>query len=62
MVVLGSTFIATIEPENLKTIQATEHKKWSLGKRRKVAFRPLLGVGGCTPRQWNARMPMLTAR
>ncbi len=42
---LGRTMYITIEPENLKTIQAVEFKKWGLGKRRKVGFRPLLGDG-----------------
>jgi len=35
----------TIEPANLKVMQALEHRKWGLGGRRKVAFRPLLGDG-----------------
>ena len=35
----------TIEPENLKSIQAIDFKKWGLGTRRKVAFEPLLGHG-----------------
>lgn len=42
---LGRRIIMTLEPENLKTIQAVEFKKWSLGTRRKVAFHPLLGAG-----------------
>ena len=45
MVALGRRFIITTEPENLKTIQATSFKSWSLGSRRKTAFRPLLGDG-----------------
>lgn len=44
-VALGRRMYITIEPENLKTIQATEFKKWGLGKRRKIGFRPLLGDG-----------------
>ena len=44
-VALGRRIYMTIEPENLKTIQAIDFKKWSLGKRRKVGFRPLLGDG-----------------
>ena len=43
--VLGRKTIITIEPANLKVIQALEHKKWGLGARRKGAFRPLLGDG-----------------
>ena len=42
---LGNKVTMTIEPENLKMIQAVDFKKWSLGTRRKVAFKPLLGVG-----------------
>ncbi|KAF2215909.1 hypothetical protein CERZMDRAFT_109751 [Cercospora zeae-maydis SCOH1-5] len=42
---LGRRIHTTIEPENLKVIQAIDHKKWSLGTRRKVGFRPLLGDG-----------------
>jgi hypothetical protein len=45
LVVLGRHLHQTIEPENLKTIQAIDFKKWSLGDRRKVAFHPLLGEG-----------------
>ncbi|KAK3115953.1 hypothetical protein LTR53_004180 [Teratosphaeriaceae sp. CCFEE 6253] len=42
---LGNKVTLTTEPENLKVIQAVDFKKWSLGKRRETAFRPLLGVG-----------------
>ncbi|KAI5359317.1 putative cytochrome P450 [Septoria linicola] len=42
---LGRHMHVTTESENLKTIQAIDHKKWSLGKRRKTGFRPLLGDG-----------------
>jgi hypothetical protein len=45
LVALGRTVHITTEPENLKMIQAVDHKNWSLGKRRKVGFRPLLGDG-----------------
>lgn len=45
VVALGRKIYTTIEPENLKTIQAVDFKKWGLGERRKVAFRPLLGSG-----------------
>ncbi|GAB7349248.1 hypothetical protein MBLNU459_g8405t2 [Dothideomycetes sp. NU459] len=34
-----------MEPENLKTVMALDFKKWGLGKRRIVCFRPLLGQG-----------------
>lgn len=43
--VLGRTIIMTLEPQNLKVIQALDHKKWGLGERRKTAFKPLLGDG-----------------
>ena len=42
---LGRHVHFTLEPENLKVIQAIEHKKWQLGTRRKSGFRPLLGLG-----------------
>ncbi|KAK0347076.1 hypothetical protein LTR91_012940 [Friedmanniomyces endolithicus] len=42
---LGRHVISTIEPENLKTIQAVDFKKWTLGSRRISAFRPFLGLG-----------------
>lgn len=45
MVVLGRHIHFTIEPENLKHIQAIDFKKWSLGIRRKQGFRQLLGDG-----------------
>ena len=45
IVMLGTQAIVTIEPENLKVIQAIDFKKWSLGQRRKTSFRPLLGIG-----------------
>jgi hypothetical protein len=35
----------TLEPQNLKVIQALDHKKWGLGQRRVTAFKPLLGNG-----------------
>lgn len=43
--ILGRRTIMTLEPQNLKVIQALDHKKWGLGKRRKTAFKPLLGDG-----------------
>ena len=45
LVLLGKQVTITLEPENLKVIQAVEFKKWSLGSRRISAFRPLLGIG-----------------
>lgn len=44
-VVFGRVVHNTREPENLKTIQAIDHKKWGLGSRRKNGFLPLLGTG-----------------
>lgn len=44
---LGTRFINTAEPENLKAIMATDFKKWGLGWQRKKVFRPLLGEGRC---------------
>ena len=43
--VLFTELMQTLEPENLKTIMALDFNKWSLGKRRKDAFVPLLGHG-----------------
>nr|OQO30734.1 hypothetical protein B0A51_01858 [Rachicladosporium sp. CCFEE 5018] len=45
VVVLGRHIIITTEPENLKTIQAVDFKKWSIGRRRMEGFRPLFGLG-----------------
>ena len=42
---MGRNFITTIEPENLKTIQALNFREWGLGKRRIVDFGPFLGRG-----------------
>ena len=42
---LGLHVHFTMEPENLKTMQAVDFKKWGLPGRRKFAFRPLLGLG-----------------
>lgn len=45
--VLGRSTIMTLEPQNLKVIQALDHKKWGLGRRRKTAFKSFLGDGEC---------------
>ena len=42
---VGTKFLFTTEPENLKTIQALDFKNWSLGARRKWAFTKFLGSG-----------------
>lgn len=42
---LNRVFISTIEPENLKTIMASNFKDWNLTDTRKRAFVPLFGEG-----------------
>jgi len=42
---MGAKVIATVEPENLKTILALKFKEFGLGERRKTAITPLLGHG-----------------
>ncbi|KAF2726017.1 putative P450 monooxygenase [Polychaeton citri CBS 116435] len=61
MVVLGRKIFMTTEPENLKTIQAVDFKKWGFGRRRKLGFRPLLGEGIFTTegKQWQHSRDML---
>ncbi|CZT21029.1 related to n-alkane-inducible cytochrome P450 [Ramularia collo-cygni] len=44
-VTLGVHMFRTIEPENLKTIQAIDHAKWGLPANRKAAIAPLFGKG-----------------
>lgn len=58
---LGRTFILTVEPENLKTIQALNFKHWSLGTRRKRNFKPFLGTGIFTTdgAEWHHSREML---
>jgi hypothetical protein len=41
---MGKTFYNTIEPENIKTILATDFKKFGIGERQ-LAYGPLLGKG-----------------
>jgi len=43
--VLGKTFVSTIEPENLKSVLATDFKNWRVGNERKKFLGPLLGEG-----------------
>nr|POF07699.1 cytochrome p450 52a12 [Quercus suber] len=45
MVLNGTHFWVTMEPENLKAIQATDFKKWGFPKRRKISLTKLLGDG-----------------
>ena len=42
---MGSDAIITIEPENLKTVQALDFKKWKLPTARDWGMMPLLGPG-----------------
>ena len=42
---MGMYAISTIEPENLKTLQSLDFKKWSLGTRRIRYFTDFLGPG-----------------
>lgn len=42
---LGKQITTTIEPENIKTMQALDFKKWALPTGRIRFFTPLLGVG-----------------
>lgn len=42
---LGLPFYFTTEPENIKTILATDFKSYSVGEERKKALRPILGDG-----------------
>ena len=43
--ILTRTLIATIEPENLKCVLASEFHNYSLSDGRKVFLRPFLGEG-----------------
>lgn len=45
MPMFTSTVVATIEPENIKTILATSFKDFGLGKARQANFGALLGTG-----------------
>ena len=42
---MGTKVIATVEPENLKTILSIKFKEFGLGERRRTALVPLLGYG-----------------
>lgn len=42
---MGINVIATVEPENLKTILSLKFKEFGLGERRRTALVPLLGHG-----------------
>jgi len=42
---LGDPIIMTAEPENIKTILATQFKDFELAPRRKMAFQPVFGHG-----------------
>ena len=43
--ILTRRFVATIEPENLKCVLASDFRNYSLSKERKKLLRPLLGDG-----------------
>ncbi|RYO94789.1 hypothetical protein DL764_007767 [Monosporascus ibericus] len=40
-----STIVFTIDPQNLKTMLATDFHKWELGPRRRKLLSPLVGMG-----------------
>ncbi|KAL2059151.1 hypothetical protein ABVK25_000443 [Lepraria finkii] len=42
---LGKTFVSTIEPENIKSVLATDFKSWGLGEEREKVMVPFLGEG-----------------
>lgn len=42
---LGTTLVATTEPENLKSVLASDFRSYSLGDDRKKMLRPLFGEG-----------------
>jgi cytochrome P450 len=67
---MGNTFainvsmirvVATIEPENLKHMQALDFKNWSIGSMRKKLFTPFLGTGIFTTdgQKWQHSREML---
>ena len=43
--ILTTTFIATLEPENLKCVLATDFRSYSLSTERKQGLKPFLGEG-----------------
>ena len=43
--ILTRRFVATIEPENLKCVLASDFRNYSLSKERKQLLGPLLGDG-----------------
>ena len=43
--ILTRTYIATIEPENLKCVLASDFRNYSLGDERKAMMKPFLGEG-----------------
>ena len=43
--ILTRRFVATLEPENLKCVLASDFRNYSLSKERKQLLRPLLGNG-----------------
>ena len=45
MSILRMTYVATVEPENLKCVLSTDFRNYSLGDMRKKLMRPVLGEG-----------------
>lgn len=43
--ILTTTFISTSEPENLKSVLASDFRSYSLGDARKSFMRPVFGEG-----------------
>ena len=43
--ILTTTFVSTIEPENLKCVLASDFRSFSMGDGRKKLLRPFLGEG-----------------
>ena len=45
IMILTRTFVATTEPENLKSVLASNFRSYSLATDRKLLLRPFLGEG-----------------
>ncbi|KAL2048267.1 hypothetical protein N7G274_000178 [Stereocaulon virgatum] len=45
MKLTGATLFSTIEPENVKSVRATDFKNWGLGEGRKLMLVPFIGEG-----------------
>lgn len=42
---LGTTFIITVDPENIKSVLATQFKNFELGHTRRGSYEPFIGKG-----------------